>query len=172
MFHVVNAVLVLICLFCVWYLTSAEYARPREIGQMERILAGETTFDPANGAETAYAAAPTGRPTVYVFQRKEPFDPLYTPTPTPTPPPTPRPTPPPPPNLQEATQDWVIQSFIDGQTVEFTSGNETFILTVGGPPRDAEDKRRQTVPVRLISVNDLELKVVLGYEDQRVTKEF
>lgn len=165
--NIVNGILVLACLACIYYLVTAKYEKPSELAEATDLLVEDTSFKPIVD-ETL-----TGRPALpaYAYLNKEIMQPLFTPTPTPTPPPPP---PPSPPNLGMATESWQISSIIDENTVEFTDAQtqESFTMTLNGPARIGKDKENRDVPVTVSKIDMNELKVTLKFADQQIVKSF
>lgn len=168
--NITNILLILACGGCLYYLSTAEYRPPSEIARSQRLLSGAGRG--AADTETIYRpgpAPPVNMTRNYSMLNRRIMVPIVTPTPTPTPTPPP---PPPPPNLFEAVYAWNIVSIIDENTVEFFDDRtkENFTLTIGGPTREGEDKKKDKVDVRLVAVDMVELKVTLGFRDQTVEK--
>lgn len=190
----INFLLVLACGGCIWFLATQSYERPRDIADAEKLLRGATVI-PApgetqyggGGAETTYATNAAGGETRYGAAVRPPKEaktplaraeksmmlPIWSPSPTPTPTPSPTPAPP---DLASAQQNWDITS-IDGIKVEFVDkrsqgASETFVLTAGGPGRATIDKDNKVIEIRVLSVDSVNMKVMLGFETQTFEKAF
>jgi hypothetical protein len=184
--NALNAILILICVGCVWYLATAHYVEPVEIAQAPAVVkpagakpaGAKPTTKPnrkkpgAPVSETSLQAqpdVPVSIPKTGPMDpklTKNPFFPLYTPTPTPTP--TPAPTPPPA-DLDTAVYSWQVRELGENKvTFEDTrTPGETFELTVGGPGRKAMDSAQRSLEVKLLSVDLGSLKATVGSGDRK-----
>lgn len=178
---IINILLLCVCGWCIYRLATYEYQKPREIAQAEEILTdgvkgpGPTDSETSAGGEAKVVppgSTPTQTPQPSPPELNKPmFVAIWTATPTPTPTPSPTPAPP---DLKSAAEGFEITS-IDGDKVEFVDkrspgATETFILTVGGPPKATVDAQNKPIEVQLIAVDTTNNKVTLGYQTQTVEK--
>jgi hypothetical protein len=169
---IINILLVGVCIYCVYYLATTDYAKPTEVTEAQQYIRGaETTMTTRSRTETLHGGVPLppppvhetpAKPNVYanINNKKNPFEPFYTPTPTPVPTPTPTPVPA---DLGLAVANWQLQS-LDENKATFTDPqtNDTFEMTVGGPLREAKDNQNRVLHVKLVSVDLNETKAMLG----------
>lgn len=163
----INLILILVCGGCIYLLATEEYREPTEIREARQILNGaaaETNL----GAATKVKPTPTPTPKIKISM-KPIFVSIWTPTPTPTPTPAPTPMPP---DLNSVLEAWTI-TMIDGNNVEFQDRRDesTFVLTVGGPPKETVDKDQKPISVSLISADQNTNSVWLSSGDQKLKKD-
>lgn len=165
--NIVNAVLVLVCAWFIFYLATAKYTEPKDIAQARKIL---------DETDTRVAVAVTRTVSRDVTLNASMFDPIYTPTPTPTPTPSPTPAPP---NLREAVYAWTIMQMKPAENMVIFRDDRTktpIKLTIGDKPYQGEaakDKSGRNAPVQLIQIDKKKHTASLlcrmpGYEDQIV----
>ncbi len=159
----INFLLLFVIGGCIYYIMNSGYTTPRQIYEaqthVENLSQGETTM---GGAETPMAPV-SANPDYAALVGKDFMQVLYTPTPTPSPTPSPTPEPP---NLFDAVASWNVVSMDTGwaELEETREGEEeTFELTVGGPPRLAKDRKDREVEVRLDAVDMDEWKITLAF---------
>jgi len=168
--NIVNAVLLLICGFCVWVLVTKQYDQPAEIREALAQIKDESDYiAPAKGVESKFLATPPPLPPAYASLNKEFMKTIFTPTPTPTPPPTPTPAPP---NLKEAVQLWVIQGLNPGSVdILNQRDSSTFNMKVG-ETKDTLDQHGQAIHVKLEAVDLQNLKATFTYAGQKEVKDY